>query len=61
MREECKKCGLCKNVTSEPLEEYIELIDDNIDLKENKNSATEIKYYQQPKEYIELVGDFEDK
>ncbi|CAH2213629.1 hypothetical protein [Tepidibacter aestuarii] len=66
MREECKKCGLCKNVTVEPLEgEYIELIDNNADLKENKNSTNEIKYNQQPKplpeEYIELVDDFEDK
>ncbi|WFD12045.1 hypothetical protein [Tepidibacter hydrothermalis] len=66
MREECKKCGLCKNVTIEPLEgEYIELKDDNIVLKENKNSLNKIKYTQQPKplpkEYIELIDDFECK
>lgn len=66
MREECKKCGLCKNVITKPLQgEYIELRDDTIDLGENKNSANKIKYNKQPKPlpkgYIELIDDFECK
>ena len=64
MREECKKCGLCKNITIEPLEgEYIELKDNNLLLEKNKGSVNNVNYSSQPKPlpkgYIELIDDHE--
>lgn len=42
MRDECKKCGLCKNLEKETFEgEFIELNDDSI-VQEESNSESNI-------------------